>query len=61
MMAKSYFMISSLFRRFFYTTPMVSADTKAKVQELIKTKPVFIASKVCFQLLESLKLGFLEV
>lgn len=26
---------------------MVSSETTKKVQELIKTKPIFIASKVC--------------
>lgn len=34
------------FRRFFFSTPtMASAQTKEKVQALIKNKPVFIASK----------------
>lgn len=36
----------SAVKRFFFTTPvMASAETKAKVQELIKGKPIFIASK----------------
>lgn len=34
------------FRRFFFSSPtMASAQTKEKVQALIKNKPVFIASK----------------
>lgn len=40
-------MISSVFRRYLTTTRMVSQQTTDKVQQLIKTKPVFIASKVC--------------
>ena len=40
-------MISSVFRRYITTTRMVSQHTTDKVQQLIKTKPVFIASKVC--------------
>lgn len=36
----------SIVKRFFFTTPtMASAETKAKVQTLIKKNPVFIASK----------------
>lgn len=40
-------MFSSVFRRYITTTRMVSQQTTDKVQKLIKTKPVFIASKVC--------------
>ena len=35
----------SVFRRFFSSPTMVSAETKDKVQNLIRTKPIFIASK----------------
>ncbi|CAK7895647.1 glutaredoxin-2 [[Candida] anglica] len=38
-------MFSSIFKRYFTTTTMVSAETTKKVQDLIKAKPVFIASK----------------
>lgn len=36
----------SIFKRYFFSTPtMASAETKQKVQALIKNKPIFIASK----------------
>lgn len=36
----------SVFRRFFYASPkMASAETREKVQALIKNKPIFLASK----------------
>lgn len=38
-------MISSVFKRYITTTRMVSQQTTDKVQQLIKTKPIFIASK----------------
>lgn len=40
------FMISNIFRRYLTTSRMVSQQTTQKVQQLIKDKPVFIASKV---------------
>ena len=40
-------MISSVFRRYITTTRMVSQHTTDKVQQLIKTKPVFIDSNLC--------------
>lgn len=38
-------MLNLIRRHFFTTSRMASAETKEKVQALIKSKPVFIASK----------------
>lgn len=40
------FLMYTVFRRFFFASPkMASAETREKVQALIKNKPIFIASK----------------
>ncbi|CAN3375362.1 glutaredoxin-1 [Diutina rugosa] len=38
-------MISHMFKRFFWQSNMVSQQATRKIEDLIKSKPVFIASK----------------
>ena len=41
-----------MFKRFFWQLNMVSQQATRKIEDLIKSKPVFIASKVCNHLPE---------